>query len=50
LTQSTVDARGGDLVPLGGESWSMPLKVCAFKARGNRKRAVTDLWSRMAAR
>ncbi len=48
LTQSTVEARGGDLVALGGESWSMPLRICAFKARSNRKRAVTDLWNRMA--
>jgi LysR family transcriptional regulator, hypochlorite-specific transcription factor HypT len=48
LTESTVKARGSALVPLGGEGWSIPLTITAFRARGNAKRVVTDLWSRMA--
>lgn len=37
------------LVPLGGSQWTMPLSVVAFRDRGNRRRAVARLWSRLAA-
>jgi LysR family transcriptional regulator, hypochlorite-specific transcription factor HypT len=47
LTQSTVEARGGELAPLGGEGWAMPLTLTAFRAKSSRKRTVTELWSRM---
>lgn len=51
LTASTVDARGSspgaELVPLGGEPWTLPLSVVAFKARHQRKRSLLDVWARM---
>jgi LysR family transcriptional regulator, hypochlorite-specific transcription factor HypT len=52
LTTSTVQARspssGSDLVALGGEAWSLPLSMVAFKARHLRKRSVQEVWTRMA--
>ncbi|MGL4441945.1 MAG: LysR family transcriptional regulator [Bosea sp. (in: a-proteobacteria)] len=53
LTTSTVNARaaslGSDLVALGGEAWSLPLSVVAFKARHQRKRTVQEVWARLSA-
>jgi LysR family transcriptional regulator, hypochlorite-specific transcription factor HypT len=47
LTDATVQARGGDLVPLGGDAWSLPLSIVAFRARHARKRSIAEIWSRM---
>ncbi len=49
LTESTVAARRLDLVPLGGEGWSLPLGIVALKARAQRRRSVGAIWARMAA-
>jgi LysR family transcriptional regulator, hypochlorite-specific transcription factor HypT len=52
LTTSTVNARrqssASELVALGGEAWSLPLNVVAFKARNQRKRRVLEIWSTMS--
>ncbi len=49
LTDATVKARGGELVPVGGEGWSLPLSIVAFRLRGARKRSVSEIWGRMDA-
>lgn len=52
LTSSTVAVRNapetGDLVALGGDAWSLPLGVIAFKAKHQRKRSVQEVWTRMS--
>jgi DNA-binding transcriptional LysR family regulator len=49
LTDSTVTARGGELRPVGGAGWRLPLQIVAFCARGARKRSVSEVWEAMQA-
>jgi DNA-binding transcriptional LysR family regulator len=51
LTQSTVDAGPRDsLVAIGGERWSMPLSIMAFRDRTNANPAVARLWALLKRR
>jgi LysR family transcriptional regulator, hypochlorite-specific transcription factor HypT len=49
LTQSTVSAHGNRLVPVGGDAWSLPLTITAFRVKKSRQTAVSRLWSHLAA-
>lgn len=48
LPDSTAAAGTGRLAPLGGDEWTLPLKVVAFKDRSNRRRSAVRLWSLLA--
>ncbi|MGL4636938.1 MAG: LysR family transcriptional regulator [Beijerinckiaceae bacterium] len=49
LTQSTVSAHGNQLVAAGGDEWSMPLTINAFRLKKSRNVAVSRLWDNLAA-
>ncbi len=50
LPDSTVAAHGGNLQPLGGDAWSMPLSLVAFRPERAKGRAAADFWRLITAR
>lgn len=49
FSDATVRHHATPLMPLGGDAWTLPLSIVAFKARNARRRSVTDIWSHMLA-
>jgi DNA-binding transcriptional LysR family regulator len=48
IPDSTALHGNGQLVPLGGDMWTLPLKIVAFKDRANRRRSVSRVWAQLA--
>jgi DNA-binding transcriptional LysR family regulator len=48
LPECTAAAAGQKLVAIGGDSWSMPLSVVAYRDSRNRKPALHRLWAGLA--
>jgi DNA-binding transcriptional LysR family regulator len=48
LPDCAAQAAGQALVPIGGEGWSMPLSLVAYRDSSNRKPALNRLWAGLA--